>query len=93
MTSTRSSSLSWSLICRVKGKYCVECSTVCSAAAINDLTAAPGSDLDAQIAALTAGNQVDAEMAKLRAEVGSGTPAPELGVGGAQPAESQEESK
>ena len=33
--------------------------------AIDDLTAAPGSDLDAQIAALTAGTQVDAEMAKL----------------------------
>jgi phage shock protein A len=61
--------------------------------AIDDLTAPAGSDLDAQIAALTAGNQVDAEMAKLRAEVGSGTPAPELGQGAAEPAESQEESK
>ena len=61
--------------------------------AIDDLTAPAGSDLDAQIAALTAGNQVDAEMAKLRAEVGSGTPAPEIGQGAAEPAESQEESK
>jgi hypothetical protein len=32
-------------------------------------------------------------MAKLRAEVGSGTPAPEIGQGAAEPAESQEESK
>ena len=46
--------------------------------AIDDLTAAPGSDLDAQIAALTAGSQVDAEMEKLRAEVGSGAPAAEI---------------
>ena len=61
--------------------------------AIDDLTAPAGSDLDAQIAALTAGNQVDAEMAKLRAEVGSGTPAQEIGQGAAEPAESQEESK
>ena len=61
--------------------------------AIDDLTAPAGSDLDAQIAALTAGNQVDAEMAKLRAEVGSGTPAPEIGQGAAEPAESQDESK
>jgi len=62
--------------------------------AIDDLTAAPGSDLDAQIAALTAGTQVDAEMAKLRAEVGSGTPAPELGQGqAAESSEPAEESK
>ena len=60
--------------------------------AIDDLTAPAGSDLDAQIAALTTGNQVDAEMAKLRAEVGGGTPAAELGQSPA-PAESQEESK
>jgi phage shock protein A len=60
--------------------------------AIDDLTAAPGSDLDAQIAALTAGSQVDAEMEKLRAEVGSGAPAPELGQG-AESTESAEEAK
>ena len=60
--------------------------------AIDDLTAPPGSDLDAQIAALTAGNQVDAEMAKLKAEVGSGAPAPELEQG-TEATESQEESK
>src|SRR5690349_21504609 len=61
--------------------------------AIDDLTAPAGSDLDAQIAALTAGNQVDAELAKLKAEVGSGTPAPEIGQGAGEPAESQEEPK
>jgi phage shock protein A len=60
--------------------------------AIDDLTAAPGSDLDAQIAALTAGSQVDDEMAKLRAEVGSGAPAPELGQG-TESTEPAEESK
>jgi phage shock protein A len=60
--------------------------------AIDDLTAPAGSDLDAQIAALTAGTQVDAEMAKLRAEVGTGTPAPELSQG-AEAADSGEESK
>jgi hypothetical protein len=32
-------------------------------------------------------------MAKLRAEVGSGTPAAELGQGDAEPAKSEEESK
>src|ERR1043166_6103327 len=40
--------------------------------AIDDLTQPAGSDLDQQIAALTAGNQVDAELAKMKAELGTG---------------------
>ncbi len=50
--------------------------------AIDDLTAPPGSDLDRQIAALTAGNQVDAELAKMKAELAQGDgPAPALEAG------------
>jgi phage shock protein A len=40
--------------------------------AIDDLTAPAGSDLDQQIAALTAGNQVDSELEKMKAELGQG---------------------
>ena len=39
--------------------------------AIDDLTAPAGDDLDRQIASLTAGSQVDAELAKMKAELGS----------------------
>ncbi|HYX83693.1 MAG TPA: PspA/IM30 family protein [Gaiellales bacterium] len=53
--------------------------------AIDDLTAPAGSDLDRQIAALSAGNQVDAELAKMRSELGQGAPAAELGSGGGGP--------
>jgi phage shock protein A len=60
--------------------------------AIDDLTAPAGSDLDAQIAALTAGNQVDDELAKMRAEVGGGTPSAELSQG-SEPAAPAEEAK
>jgi phage shock protein A len=50
--------------------------------AIDDLTAPAGSDLDQQIAALTAGNQVDSELAKMKAELGQGGgPAGELPTG------------
>jgi phage shock protein A len=51
--------------------------------AIDDLTAPAGSDLDQQIAALTAGSQVDSELAKMKAELGAGAPAGELGAGAA----------
>jgi len=55
--------------------------------AIDDLTQPAGSDLDQQIAALTAGNQVDAELAKMKAELGTGgAAAGELATG--TPAES-----
>ena len=50
--------------------------------AIDDLTAPAGSDLDRQIAALTADTQVDAELAKMKAELGQGAaPAAELEAG------------
>jgi phage shock protein A len=49
--------------------------------AIDDLTAPAGSDLDQQIAALTAGSQVDNELAKMKAELGAGGAAGEIGTG------------
>jgi phage shock protein A len=49
--------------------------------AIDDLTAPAGSDLDQQIAALTAGSQVDNELAKMKAELGTGGAAGELASG------------
>jgi phage shock protein A len=53
--------------------------------AIDDLTAPAGSDLDQQIAALTSGNQVDAELAKMKASLGTGEAAGELAAGSEAP--------
>jgi phage shock protein A len=53
--------------------------------AIDDLTAPAGSDLDQQIAALTSGNQVDAELAKMKASLGTGESAGEIAAGPATP--------
>jgi phage shock protein A len=53
--------------------------------AIDDLTAPAGSDLDRQIAELTTGSQVDDELAKMKAELGKGDAAGELGSGAAAP--------
>jgi phage shock protein A len=53
--------------------------------AIDDLTAPAGSDLDQQIAALTSGNQVDAELAKMKAPLGQGDAAGEIAAGPAVP--------
>ena len=53
--------------------------------AIDDLTAPAGSDLDQQIAALTSGNQVDAELAKMKASLGQGEAAGEIAAGPAVP--------
>jgi phage shock protein A len=61
--------------------------------AIDDLTAPAGSDLDQQIAALTAGSQVDSELAKMKAELGTGAPAGELGAGAATPEAAPTEEK
>ncbi len=60
--------------------------------AIDDMTAPAGSDLDQQIAALTTGNQVDTELAKMKAELGQAPPAGELGAGtpAAEPAAAEE---
>jgi phage shock protein A len=49
--------------------------------ALDDVTAPAGSDLDRQIAQLTAGNQVDAELARMKAELGSGEPAAQIEAG------------
>jgi phage shock protein A len=58
--------------------------------AIDDLTLPAGSDLDHQIAQLTAGNQVDAELAKMKAELGSGAPAAGQIEQGGEPATPEE---
>jgi phage shock protein A len=50
--------------------------------ALDDLTAPAGSDLDRQIAQLSAGNQVDAELARMKAELGGGAPSAQIGQGG-----------
>jgi phage shock protein A len=56
--------------------------------AIDDLTAPGSNELDRQIAAISAGNQVDAEIAKLRAEL---TPAGTAGeISSGEPAAEQE---
>ncbi len=58
--------------------------------AIDDLTAPAGSDLDQQIAALTSGNQVDAELAKMKASLGTGGAAGEIEAGSPEPAAAPE---
>jgi len=55
--------------------------------ALEDVTAEPGGDIQAQLDALTAGSSVDAELARMKAELGAGAPPPkEIGASGA-PAE------
>jgi phage shock protein A len=44
--------------------------------ALDDVTALPGGDIQAQLDALSAGSSVDAELAKMKAELGAGAPAP-----------------
>jgi phage shock protein A len=44
--------------------------------ALEDVTASPGGDIQAQLDALSAGSTVDAELAKMKAELGAGAPAP-----------------
>jgi phage shock protein A len=52
--------------------------------ALDDLTAPAGTDLDRQIAQLTAGTQVDAELAKMKAELSGGSPpTAQIGAGDA----------
>jgi phage shock protein A len=51
--------------------------------ALDDVTASPGGDIQAQLDALSAGSTVDAELARMKAELGSGAPAPkEIGSAG-----------
>jgi phage shock protein A len=48
-----------------------------------DVTAEPGGDIQAQLDALSAGSSVDAELARMKAELGAGAPAPkEIGAAG-----------
>jgi len=54
--------------------------------ALDDVTAEPGGDIQAQLDALSAGSSVDAELAKMKAELGSGAPPPkEIGAAGEEP--------
>ncbi len=49
--------------------------------ALEDVTSEPGGDIQRQLDQLTAGASVDAELARLKAELGSGPPAPkEIGA-------------
>jgi phage shock protein A len=58
--------------------------------ALDDVTSSPGGDIQAQLDALTAGSSVDAELARMKAELGAGAPAPkEIGSAG-QPAAGEE---
>ena len=51
--------------------------------ALDDVTASPGGDIQAQLDALSRGSSVDAELAKMKAELGAGAPAPkEISSGG-----------
>ena len=55
--------------------------------ALDDVTSAPGGDIQAQLDALTAGSSVDAELAKMKAELGPGAPAAkEIAAGGEEEA-------
>ncbi|HET9771223.1 MAG TPA: PspA/IM30 family protein, partial [Acidimicrobiia bacterium] len=50
--------------------------------ALDDVTAEPGGDIQRQLDALSAGTSVDAELAKMKAELGAGAPAPKALEGG-----------
>jgi phage shock protein A len=71
------------------------------ASAIEELTAsgaledytAQGDDIDRQLAQLTQGNQVDDELAKLKAELGKGDAPKELPGGAAPPADAGTEAQ
>jgi phage shock protein A len=63
-----------------------------AAGAIED-NAAQGDDIDRQLAQLTQGNQVDDELAKMKAELGTGETPKELSGGSAPPAETGTEAQ
>jgi phage shock protein A len=50
--------------------------------ALDDVTSEPGGDIQRQLDALSAGSGVDAELAKMKAELGAGAPAPRAIEGG-----------
>ena len=57
-----------------------------STGALEELTAGDQTQLDRELAQISASSQVDSELAKLKAEVGSGDAKGELGAGDAEPA-------
>ena len=57
-----------------------------SSGALEDLTAGDQTQLDRELAQVSASSQVEDELAKLKAEVGSGTPQKEIRAGDAEPA-------
>jgi len=57
-----------------------------SAGALEDFTAGDQTQLDRELAQISSASQVDDELAKLKAEVGSGEPQKEIAPGGEQPA-------
>lgn len=51
--------------------------------ALDDMTSEPGNDIQRQLDALSAGSSVDTELARMKAELGAGAPAPkEISSGG-----------
>src|SRR5690348_7875819 len=57
-----------------------------SSGALEDFTAGDQTQLDRELAQVSSASQVDDELAKLKAEVGSGEPQKEIAPGGEQPA-------
>jgi phage shock protein A len=57
-----------------------------SSGALEDFTAGDKTQLDRELAQISSASQVDDELAKLKAEVGSGTPQKEIAAGDAEPA-------
>ena len=54
-----------------------------NASMLVNVTAEPGGDIQAQLDALSAGSTVDAELARMKAELGAGAPPPkEIPAGG-----------
>ena len=58
--------------------------------ALDDVTAEPGGDIQRQLDALSSGSSVDAELAKMKAELGAGAPAPKEIPAGGGPAAAEE---
>ena len=57
-----------------------------SSGALEDFTTGDQTQLDRELAQISSSSQVDSELAKLKAEVGSGTPQKEIPAGDAEPA-------
>jgi phage shock protein A len=57
-----------------------------SSGALEDFTTGDQTQLDRELAQISSSSQVDDELAKLKAEVGSGTPQKEIAAGDAEPA-------